>query len=87
MAAIPSESHPQPRRWTRLLTRDVAASVAIAVMWIAVTVTALWGPDIISNSATSYTRLPSAIVVAFFACLATRWVAKYGLGPRDTDTR
>jgi hypothetical protein len=69
-----------------MITRDVAASVSIAVMWLAVTVTALWGPDIVSSSAGSFTRLPSAIVVAFFACLATRWVAKYGLGPRDTDT-
>jgi hypothetical protein len=62
------------------------AALAIAVMWLAVLFDALFGPDIVSNSVTSATRVPSAIVVALFAYLATRVVARYGFGhSRDGD--
>jgi hypothetical protein len=62
------------------------ASVAISVMWLAVLLEALFGPDIVSSNATSATRVPSAVVVALFAYLATRVVARYGFGrPRNTD--
>jgi hypothetical protein len=45
------------------------ASLAIAVMWLAVLFDALFGPDIVSNGVTSATRVPSAIIVALFAYL------------------
>ena len=84
MATVPHESSralPEKRRWpSRLLVPEMWASLAIAVMWLAVLFVALFGPDIVSNNVTSATRVPSAIVVAFFAYLATRVVARYGLG-------
>jgi hypothetical protein len=61
------------------------AAMAIAVMWLAVLFDAVFGPDIVSTSATSSTTVPSAVVVALFALLGTRVVAKYGFGPRDPD--
>jgi len=58
-------------------------SLAISVMWIVVLVDALFGPDFVTNSASSSTTIPSAIFVAFFAWLGTRVVAKYGYADRD----
>jgi hypothetical protein len=67
----------------RFPVRDVSVSLAIAVMWIVVLLDALFGPDIISSNGGSaqFTRVPSAIVVAFFAYLATRVVARWGFSP------
>jgi hypothetical protein len=39
-----------------------AASLAIAVMWLAVLFDALFGPDIVSHNVTSATRVPSAVI-------------------------
>jgi hypothetical protein len=60
---------PRPETW---------ASLAIAVMWLAVLVDAVWGPDFVSTSGSgaSSTTVPSAIFVAFFAYLGTRVVAR-----------
>jgi len=57
-------------------------SITIAVIWLAVLFDGVWGPSIVSNSATSGTTVPSVVVVAFFACLATAAVAHYGFGRR-----
>jgi hypothetical protein len=68
------------RRWNlRSLVPEVWASLAIGAMWLAVTVCAIWGPDIdvFSNDGT-HTVIPSAVVVALFAWLGTRAVARYG---------
>jgi hypothetical protein len=64
------------------------ASLAISVMWLAVLFDALFGPDIVSsNAGANMTTIPSAVVVAFFAYLGTRVVAKYGFdrSPADGD--
>jgi hypothetical protein len=83
----PSGAVPERRRWLLRTPRpEMWASLAIAVMWLAVLFDALFGPDIVSNNVTSTTRVPSAIVVALFAYLATRVVARYGLG-RSRDGR
>jgi hypothetical protein len=73
---------PEKRRFSglRALPSDVWASLAITVMWLAVMVDALWGPDFVSTSSTSMTKIPSAIILALFAWLGTKAVAKYGLG-------
>jgi hypothetical protein len=77
---------PTRRPWSEgFAVRDVSVSVAIAVMWIVVLLDALFGPDIVSSSPASFTRVPSAVIVAFFAYLATRIVAKWGYGPRDAE--
>jgi hypothetical protein len=81
MAAVTQSSDrpAAPRRSIRLEVRDVSVSLAIAVIWVVVLLDALFGPDIVSsNAGTSYTRVPSAVVVAFFAYLATHVVAKAG---------
>lgn len=74
-------AHPglQPARRTWFEARDLWASLAIAVIWLAVLFVSLFGPDFVSASADgSYTRIPSGIAVALFGLFATMAVAKYG---------
>ena len=55
------------------------ATLAIVVMWLAVLFSAVFGPNIVNTSAGGDTSsVPSAIVVALFAFLATWVVARYG---------
>jgi len=64
----------------RLVVPEMWASLAIGVIWVVVLCDALFGPDIVStNAGAQSTRVPSAVVVAFFAYLATRVVARHGL--------
>jgi hypothetical protein len=58
---------------------ELWASFAISVMWLAVPITAVWGPSIVSNDGST---VPCAVVVAFFAFLGTWVVARYGLRQR-----
>jgi hypothetical protein len=58
------------------------ASLAIGMVWLVVLVDALFGPDIVVSNAGGFTRLPSAVILALFAWLATRVVAKYGFNQR-----
>lgn len=53
------------------------ASVAISVIWLAVLFDAVFGPDFVSSTpGSSTTTIPSAILVALFAWLATIAIAK-----------
>ena len=72
----------KPRSSPQLLVPELWASVAIVVMWLAVVVDAIVGPDIVSTDASgrSSTTVPSAVAVALFAFLGTWVVAKYGFG-------
>ena len=54
------------------------ASLAIGLIWLVVLIDALTGPDLVVSNANGFTRLPSAIIVALFAWLATRVIAKHG---------
>jgi hypothetical protein len=76
----PSEVEPRERHWSvNLLVPEMWASFAIAVMWLAVLFTAIYGPDIASVSAGgSSSHVPSGVVVAFFAFLGTWVVARFG---------
>ena len=66
---------------------EMWASVAISVIWLAVLFDAVFGPDFVSTSAGgNYTRIPSAIILAVFAYLATRVVARYGFGHEERPT-
>jgi hypothetical protein len=59
------------------------AAVAISVMWLAVLFDAIFGPNFVSTTpGGNSTTIPSAIVVAVFAYLGTRVLAKYGFEPR-----
>jgi hypothetical protein len=52
-------------------------------MWIAVSVSALWGPDFVSTSGSDSTIIPSGIGVALFASIGTWAMAKYAFGSRE----
>ena len=84
MSAIAQESPavaPAKRGWlVQLRVHEMWAALAIVVIWLAVLFDAVFGPNIVSTSASSSTSVPSAVVVALFAWLATRPVAKYGFG-------
>lgn len=63
----------------RALPPEVWPSLAITMMWLAVLVDAIFGPDIVtSNGAgTNTSTVPSAVALAFFAVLANWVVARY----------
>jgi hypothetical protein len=64
---------------TLLLVPEMWASLTIIVMWFAVLLDAIYGPDIVSNGvAGDSATVPSAVVVALFAFLGTWVVARYG---------
>ena len=83
MTTIPHEHMPavqekQPGR-VQLLVREMWAALAIVVMWLAVLFAAIFGPSIVNTTAGGDTSsVPSAVVVALFAFLATWPVARYG---------
>ena len=86
-AALPETPAPVPetRGWSaRLLVHEMWAALSIAFMWLAVLFSAIFGPDFVSTTNNgSTTTIPSAIVVAVFAYLGTRVVAKFGFGERS----
>ena len=66
-------------QWAELLKiREMWASLAITMMWVAVSVDAAFGPDVVSSNGagTQTTTIPSAVFVALFAFLATAALAK-----------
>jgi len=85
MTSVPHEPSLDVRHaWLRV--REMWASLAITVMWLAVLVDAIWGPDITSNTpGGTSSSVPSAVGVALFATLGTWAVAKYGLDSKKRD--
>ena len=74
-------------RRSRLLVPEMWAALAISVIWLVVLVAALFGPDLVSsNAGASFTRIPSAIIIAFFAWLATWVIARHGFVRRDDES-
>ena len=67
-------------QWAEFLKiREMWASLAISMMWLAVLFDAVYGPNFVSTSSGgNSTSIPSAIFVAFFAFLASAAVAKRG---------
>jgi hypothetical protein len=79
MTTVTHEGVPPAKRTSWLDARDLWASLAIAVIWLAVLFVSLFGPDFVSTSAGgSFTKIPAGIAVAFFGLFATMSVAKYG---------
>ena len=67
-----------------LAVTQMWASLAIAVIWIAVLFTAIYGPDIVDSvPGGNNSTVPSVVAVAFFASIATWAVAKYGFRRDD----
>lgn len=87
IAHEPATAADERRHWSaRILVREMWASVAISIMWLAVLFAAAFAPDIVSaGNDGSSTTIPTAVVVALFAAIGTRAVAKYGFGHRDED--
>jgi hypothetical protein len=69
-----------PPAWTTIFAMsELWASLAIAVMWIAVLFASLYAPDIVTRGVAGDTAtIPSGVVIALFATFATWAVAKYG---------
>jgi hypothetical protein len=74
----------RPRWSPQILVPELWPSLVIAVIWLAVLFDAIFGPNIVtSNGAgTNTSSVPSAVVVALFAFLATWVVARYAFRRR-----
>jgi hypothetical protein len=85
MTTIPHEpvASAGKRRWTEFAgMTQMWATLAIVAIWLSVLVSALFAPDIVTQSATATTSdhatIPSGVVVALFAAIATWPVAWFG---------
>ena len=73
-----------PRRVVWMYWKPFWAAVAILGMWVAVLVDTVWGTDIVATTAGGdTTSFPAAILIAFFASIATVFVARYGFRSDD----
>lgn len=74
-ATYPGE---RPQWMEALRIPQLWAGITISVMWIAVALASVYGGDFVSTngSGTNSTTIPSGIVVALFATLATGSLAK-----------
>jgi hypothetical protein len=86
MTTIPQERPSLARRSIWFDARDVWVSLAIGVIWLAVILVSVFGPDFqgSSNDGNS-TTIPSGIIVALFALFATMSLAKHGFTKRHDD--
>jgi F0F1-type ATP synthase assembly protein I len=75
----PATYAPRRPQWAELLKiRELWASLAIGMMWLAVLFDAVFGPNFVSTSSGgNSTTIPSAVFVALFAFLASSAVAKH----------
>lgn len=78
---------PDRRRPAWLYAVPMWAGVTIVSIWVAVLFVGLFAGDIVSinGPAGTTTTIPSVVVVALFALLATVGVARRGFGPRNRD--
>jgi len=87
MTTISHEPSTRSQQTAWLYMRDLWASLAISVMWLAVLVVSLWGPDIRSFDVSgSSTTLPSGVVLGLFATIGSWAVAKHAFS-RTTNIR
>jgi hypothetical protein len=75
----PSRVAAERRGWRELVVPEMWASLSIVVIWLAVLFDAIFGPNIYAHGAGGDSSvIPSAVVLALFAFLATWAIAKYG---------
>jgi len=87
MTTIPHEPSSLVKRSVWLDARDLWASLAIAVIWLAVLFVGVFGPEFVARSNDgNATTVPSGIGVAFFALFATMSVAKWGFSKKTPDS-
>jgi len=78
-APVPFDApHERQNRFEGLELRHAYTAFAIASMWIAVALSCVYGTNIVTTTVTDHAIVPSGIVVAFFAFLATIPVAAFG---------
>ena len=84
MAVIPHEPVRERQTWwEHLFVRELWAFLAIAVIWLSVLFSAVYGPEIQTHGvAGDSTIVPSVVIVSFFAFLSTWAVAAYGFRSR-----
>ena len=71
---------------SRLLVPGFWATVSIVTMWLAVLFVGIFGGDMtFTNSSAQVTIIPSAVLVALFAMIATVSVAKRAFGRKDAE--
>ena len=75
---------PDKQSWSaRLIVKEMWATAGIVAMWLAVTFSAVWGPNLVASSNDgSSSTIPSAILVALFASIGTWALAKHGFRDR-----
>jgi hypothetical protein len=79
MSHEPSRIAPQRRGSREFVVPEMWASLTIVVMWLAVLFDAIFGPNIYAHGAGGDSSIiPSAVVLALFAFLATWVVSKHG---------
>jgi hypothetical protein len=67
-----------------MVAREFWGSVTIVAMWLAVLFDGVFGGDMIfTNSTAQVTTIPSAVLVALFAAIATAAVAKRCFGRKE----
>jgi hypothetical protein len=82
----PSHVAADRRRWSDFLVAEMWTSLAVSMIWLAVLLDALFGPDIVTTSAGGDNSVvPSSVVVAPVAFFATWVVAKYGFRRGRSD--
>jgi hypothetical protein len=69
--------------WMQLLVPELWAFLAIALIWLSVLFSAVYGPEIQTHGVAGDSAIvPSVVVVSFFAFLSTWAVAAYGFRSR-----
>ena len=69
----------------RLLVPGFWATVSIVTMWLAVLFDGVFGGDMTFSNSQGVTVIPSAVLVALFAMIATVSVAKRAFGRKDAE--
>ena len=74
--------------WTaRVLVPEMWGTVTIVAMWVAVLFVGVYGGDMTFHSVdSSWSNIPSGVLVALFAAIGTGSVAKRAFAPRSDRT-
>jgi hypothetical protein len=80
----PTVRSPREGWASRLLVREMWATVSIVSMWVAVLFVGVFGGDMTFRSVdSSFTTMPSGVAVALFAAIGTGSVAKRVFGRKS----
>jgi peptidoglycan/LPS O-acetylase OafA/YrhL len=84
MSTVTHEPSTGVRRPAWIDARVMWTSLTIVAIWLAVAVSAAFGPDMQTHDVSgSGALIPSGVVVALFAMFATMSVAKHGFDPKE----